>query len=142
MLGLSLAVVTRVIFVSTVSLLLKFSLPLFHIGARGFSFKDLVLILGGLFLIFKSTKEIHHKLESINEGDSSNSNKVALSFSSTIIQILLLDIVFSIDSVITAVGMVKDVSIMITAVVVSTFIMIIFSKKVVDLINAHPTLKC
>jgi predicted tellurium resistance membrane protein TerC len=96
------------------------------------------LILGGLFLIFKSTVEINHKLEGV---EGSQSHDVAHSFSAVIIQILLLDIVFSLDSVITAVGMVNQLSVMISAVLASTGIMIFASKSISDFVDAHPSLK-
>ena len=104
----------------------------------GISGRDLILILGGLFLIFKSVKEIHHKLEG-DEGDVSI--KVKPSFSGVISQILILDIVFSLDSVITAVGMVNQVGIMIAAVVIAVGFMLVFSGMIGGFVERHPTVK-
>ena len=106
--------------------------------AWGISGRDLILILGGLFLIFKSVKEIHHKLEG-DEGDVSI--KVKPSFSGVISQILVLDIVFSLDSVITAVGMVNQVGIMIAAVVIAVGFMLVFSGMIGGFVEKHPTVK-
>jgi predicted tellurium resistance membrane protein TerC len=137
-LGLGLAVFTRVLLLLSLSWVIGLTAPLFAVFGHEISGRDLILLLGGLFLIVKSTLEIHHKLE----GESgSQSNPVAHSFNAVIFQILLLDIVFSLDSVITAVGMVSEVSIMIAAVVASAIVMIVSAKTISDFVESHPTIK-
>lgn len=138
MVGLSLAVITRVILLLSLSWIISLTAPLFAVLGQEFSGRDLILLLGGLFLIGKSTLEIHHKLEG-EEG--SQSKAVAHSFAAVIFQILLLDIVFSLDSVITAVGMVDEISVMIAAVLASTLVMILSAKSISDFVDSHPTLK-
>jgi predicted tellurium resistance membrane protein TerC len=137
-LGLSLALITRVLLLCGLAWMVKLTTPLFTILNHGVSGRDLILITGGLFLIFKSTHEIHDKLEG---EDGAVTNRLAPSFTSVIIQILLLDIVFSLDSVITAVGMVKEIGVMITAVVVALGFMLVFAGQIGDFINRHPTFK-
>lgn len=136
--GLSLAVGTRVLLLLSLSWIIGLTAPIFSVLSHEISGRDLILILGGLFLIVKSTMEIHHKLEGV---EGSQSATVAHSFNAVIVQILLLDIVFSLDSVITAVGIVNQVSIMIAAVVASTFVMIFLAKPISDFVEAHPSLK-
>ncbi len=113
--------------------------PLFNLFNLDFSGRNLILLSGGLFLIAKSTHEIHQKLEADEEVTSAS--KVPTTFTNVIIQILLLDIVFSLDSVITAVGMVSNIAIMISAVIVSTFVMIYTSGAVSRFVENHPTIK-
>ncbi|MDH7464662.1 TerC family protein [Chitinophagaceae bacterium 26-R-25] len=112
--------------------------PVFEIGGKGFDLASLVMLAGGLFLIYKTVKEIHHKLEGYEEGGDV---KAAGSFGAAIGQIILVDMVFSFDSIITAVGIAKHVPIMIIAVVIAMFIMFLFSQKIADFIGKHPTLK-
>ena len=100
--------------------------------------RDLILLIGGLFLIYKSTSEIHEKLEGANHADGS---KKKLSFSATIVQILLLDIVFSLDSVITAVGMASHVEVMIAAVIIAVIVMMLAAGGISNFVNNHPTVK-
>src|SRR5688500_2241219 len=137
-LGLSLALVTRVLLLLAISWIAGLTKPLFEIFGHPVAGRDLILGIGGLFLIAKSTHEIHDKLEG-EEGGASR--RVAPSFTSVIIQILLLDIVFSLDSVITAVGMVKEIPVMIAAVVVALGFMLAFSGVISNFIERHPTLK-
>lgn len=137
--GLSLAVLTRIALLLSLSWIISLTTPLFFIMNVGISGRDLVLILGGLFLIAKSTHEIHQKLEA--EEEQVNDIKVRANFSSVIMQILLLDMVFSLDSVITAVGMVNEVPIMIAAILCSTVITIFASRSISEFIDRHPTLK-
>jgi predicted tellurium resistance membrane protein TerC len=112
--------------------------PVFEVFGKGFDLASLVMLAGGLFLIYKTVKEIHHKLEGYEEdGDV----KAAGSFGAAIGQIILVDMVFSFDSIITAVGIAKHVPIMIIAVVIAMFIMFLFSQKIADFIGKHPTLK-
>lgn len=136
--GLSLALITRVLLLLSISWVVGLTKPLFQIFQHPVSGRDLILLIGGLFLIAKSTHEIHGKLEG-EEGHASA--RVAPSFASVIIQILLLDVVFSLDSVITAVGMVKQVSVMIIAVVIAVLFMLAFAGRISDFIERHPTLK-
>jgi predicted tellurium resistance membrane protein TerC len=138
-LGLSLAVITRLILLSSISWLMSLKNPFFYVLNHGVSGKDLILILGGLFLIAKSTKEIDHKLDNIKEDNKELPQ--AASFSSIISQILVIDIIFSLDSVITAVGMVKSLPVMMVAVIVSIGIMLLFSKAIVTFIEKNPTIK-
>jgi predicted tellurium resistance membrane protein TerC len=137
-LGLTLALVTRILLLLGISWIVGLTKPLFSIFGHAVAGKDLILGIGGLFLIAKSTHEIHDKLEG-EEGHASS--KVAPRFSSVIIQILLLDVVFSLDSVITAVGMVNKIPVMIAAVVIAVGFMLLFAGYISDFINRHPTLK-
>ncbi|HEU5303540.1 MAG TPA: TerC family protein, partial [Gemmatimonadales bacterium] len=118
--------------------IIKLTTPLFTVLAQEISGRDLVLIIGGLFLLFKSTHEIHDRLEG-EEGHSSA--RVAPSLVSVLIQIMLLDIVFSLDSVITAVGMAEDLGVMITAVVVAVVFMMFFAGPISEFVERHPTVK-
>lgn len=137
-LGLSLAMGIRILLLLSITWVMGLTEPLFHLFERGLSGRDLILLIGGLFLIAKSTHEIHSNLEGaeshVNEGS-------AASFGSTIVQILLLDIVFSLDSVITAVGMASDVSIMIIAVVIAVGVMLIAARAISGFVHRHPTVK-
>jgi predicted tellurium resistance membrane protein TerC len=137
-LGLSLALVTRILLLLGISWVANLKRPLFHFGEHGLSGRDLILLAGGLFLLWKSTREIHDKLEG---EDGEVSSRIAPSFISVIFQILVLDIVFSLDSVITAVGMVREVEIMIAAVVIALVFMLAFSGHISAFIERHPTLK-
>ncbi len=136
--GLMLAMLTRIVLLFSITWIMRLTTPLFTVFGLGISGRDLILIVGGLFLIGKSTHEIHQKLEG-EEGAASA--RVAPSFTSVIVQILLLDIVFSLDSVITAVGMVDNISIMITAVVIAVGFMIVFAAPVSRFVERHPTVK-
>lgn len=138
-LGLALAVLTRIALLLSISWVIGLTDPLFTFFDVEFSGRNLILLIGGLFLIAKSTHEIHQKLEADEE--ITNTSKVPTKFAGVIIQILLLDIVFSLDSVITAVGMVSNVSIMIAAVVTSTFVMIYTAGPVSNFVEKHPTIK-
>src|SRR4051812_2050484 len=135
--GLGLAMLTRILLLLSLSWIIKMTAPLFTLIGHEISGRDLVLILGGLFLLAKSTHEIHVALEG-EEGHSST--RVAPSFTSVLIQILLLDIVFSLDSVITAVGMVDEVAVMIGAVVVAVGFMMVFSGTISRFVTDHPTI--
>lgn len=137
-LGLSLAVITRLLLLLSLSWVIGLTAPLFTIWGLEISGRDLILLLGGLFLIAKSTHEIHQKLEASEESADFKGHP---KFASVLIQIMLLDIVFSLDSVITAVGMVNVISIMVAAILVSTAVMIIASRTISEFIDRHPTLK-
>lgn len=136
--GLTLALVMRVILLFSLSWVIGLTAPLFTIFGQEISGRDLVLLIGGLFLIGKSTHEIHGSLEG-KEGHSEK--KVYASFAGVLVQITLLDIVFSLDSVITAVGMVDRIEIMIAAVVISIVFMMFFAKSIGEFVQRHPTVK-
>ena len=136
--GLSLAMIMRVLLLLVLTWIVRLTAPLFTVLGQEISGRDIILIAGGLFLLFKSTYEIHDNLEGAH-GDPSK--RVAASFASVIVQILLLDLVFSLDSVITAVGMVDDLAIMITAVVVAIGFMLLFSGHIARFVEKHPTIK-
>lgn len=128
----------RVILLLGISWIISLKKELFSIGSIGFSGKELILLAGGLFLIYKATKEIHHKLEG-EEGHTSA--KVAPTLAAVIGQVLLLDLVFSIDSVITAVGMTTYVWVMVIAIVTAVVVMLLASKAIYTFVNAHPSVK-
>lgn len=136
--GLGLALVTRVLLLLSIAWIASLTKPLFHVLKHPVSGRDLILLIGGLFLLAKATHEIHSKLEG-EEGGAGK--RVPPSFVSVIIQILLLDIVFSLDSVITAVGMVDKVLIMIAAVVIALGFMLAFAGVISRFIDRHPTIK-
>jgi len=139
-LGLGLAMVMRILLLLSLSWIMGLTAPLFTIPLMNspVSGRDLVLIVGGLFLVAKSTHEIHDKLEG-HEGEKSA--RVAASYASVLAQIMALDIVFSLDSVITAVGMVQQVGIMIAAVVAAVLVMMAFAKAIGDFVSRRPTIK-
>jgi len=138
LLGLSLAMITRILSLFSISLIVKLTEPFFTVFEIGISGRDLILILGGLFLLAKSTMEIHSKLEGEEEH---HEVKAKVSFMSVIIQILLLDIVFSLDSVITAIGMANELAVMIIAVIIAVIFMMFFSGSISDFVERHPTIK-
>ncbi|MBK8975821.1 MAG: TerC family protein [Planctomycetes bacterium] len=145
-LGLALAMLMRIALLFSLSLVMRLTEPWFEIGieslpegARQISGRDLILILGGLFLIAKSTLEIHHKLE--DAGADPRTAPKAATFGAVLTQVMLLDVVFSLDSVITAVGMVEHLGVMITAVVVSVLVMIVFVDAVCAFVERNPTFK-
>ena len=138
--GLMIALITRIALLCSISWLMRLTAPLFTLPVidHGLSGRDLILGIGGLFLIAKSVHEIHGKLE--GEDGESTVGRVA-SFSGVIVQIVLLDIVFSLDSVITAVGMANQLGVMIAAVIIALVIMLIFAGAISDFVHKHPTLK-
>jgi predicted tellurium resistance membrane protein TerC len=137
-LGLIGAMLTRILLLMSLAWIVKLTAPLFSLIGHEISGRDLILILGGLFLLGKSTIEIHDRLEG-EEGHASQ--RVGASFASVIVQIMLLDIVFSLDSVITAVGMVDELWVMITAVIISVAIMMIAATPISAFVHRHPTVK-
>ena len=137
-LGLGLAMLMRIALLFSIAWVIRLTAPLFTIFNQEISGRDLILIGGGFFLIAKSTHEIHQKLEG-EEGRSSS--YVPPTFASVIVQILLLDIVFSLDSVITAVGMVNQIGIMVAAVVIAVIFMMAFAGPISDFVERHPTVK-
>jgi predicted tellurium resistance membrane protein TerC len=136
--GIMLAVVTRVLLLLSISWIIGLTEPLFSVAGFDISGRDLVLLAGGLFLLWKSVHEIHQKLEG-EEGQASA--KVGAVFWGVIVQIMLLDIVFSLDSVITAVGMVDHVEIMIAAVVIAAAVMVFTATPLANFVERHPTVK-
>lgn len=137
--GLVLAMVMRIALLFSISLIMRLTEPLFSVLGQDISGRDIILLVGGLFLIGKSTFEIHEKLEGDDEHGGPGKKKV--SFSSVLIQIMLLDIVFSLDSVITAIGMVDQLWVMITAVVISVVFMMFTAGPVSNFVHKHPTIK-
>ncbi len=149
--GLALAMITRILLLLSLSWVMSLTAEVFNAaGLLGFSNpewlakfsisgRDIILLVGGLFLIYKSTHEIHNKLEGSKEGEFGV--KKVHSFASTIFQILLLDVVFSLDSVITAVGMAEHIEIMVAAVVIAVIIMMLSASAISDFVNRHPTVK-
>jgi predicted tellurium resistance membrane protein TerC len=138
-LGLMGAFVTRVLLLLSIAWVVKLTAPLFSIGDIAISGRSLILIVGGLFLIGKATFEIHSKLEGEEHGADAGKGKAKLA--AVIVQIMIIDIVFSLDSVITAVGMVQQVSIMIAANVVALAIMLLAATPISDFVDRHPTIK-
>ena len=136
--GLGLALITRILLLLSLTWIIRLTAPLFSVFGNEISGRDLVLIIGGLFLIAKSTHEMHGNLEG-EEGEAST--RVRASFVGIIIQILLIDIVFSLDSVITAVGMVDRIEIMIAAVILAMAVMMIAAGRISGFVNDHPTVK-
>ncbi len=136
--GLAGALIMRILLLLSISWIASLVEPLFTIFGRGFSGRDLILLFGGLFLIYKATTEIHDKLE----GEEGHANeRVATSFTAVIIQIMLLDIVFSLDSVITAVGLAEALWVMITAVVIAVGVMLVAAGPLSAFVERHPTVK-
>ena len=137
--GIVLAMVMRLGLLAAISWIMKLDNELFNIGNISISGKDIILILGGLFLIYKSVKEIYHKME--GEHEDAEKKTVHASFAQIIGQILLLDIVFSVDSIITAVGLVDEIWIMYTAVIVAVGIMLLAAAPISNFVNKHPAFK-
>lgn len=140
--GLGLALITRILLLLSLSWVMRLDTPFWHSTALGVSVsisgKDLILLLGGLFLIGKSTYEIHEKLEGV---DGAKTDRMAPTFAAVVTQILLLDIVFSLDSVITAVGMVNKIPVMVAAVVIAMLVMLLFVNQISAFVDRHPTIK-
>jgi len=137
--GLAAAMIMRILLLLSITWVMRLTAPLFTVVGNEISGRDLILIIGGLFLLAKSTHEIHNKLE--GEMEAAEGKRRAARFASVIIQIMLLDIVFSLDSVITAIGMVREVSIMIIAVIISVVFMMFFAGAIGNFVNRHPTVK-
>jgi len=137
-LGLALALISRVALLFTLSWIARLTTPLFSLLDFSFSGRDLILILGGLFLIAKATHEIHGKLEGVEHARKVSEHP---SFQSVLVQIMLLDVVFSLDSVITAVGMVQELEIMVLAVMIAVALMMVAAEPVSAFVERHPTVK-
>ncbi|CAH2030180.1 TerC family protein [Trichlorobacter ammonificans] len=138
-LGLSLAMITRLLLLFSLTWIMKLTTPFFQVLGHGVSGRDLILIVGGLFLLAKSTMEIHDKLE--GEEHHAGAAGAAVSFRGILVQIMFLDIVFSLDSVITAVGMARQLGVMVTAVVISVGVMLFCAGSVSRFVERHPTVK-
>ncbi|MEN9735107.1 MAG: hypothetical protein RLZ45_3102 [Verrucomicrobiota bacterium] len=140
--GLGLALITRILLLLSLSWVMRLDTPFWQATVLGaavsISGKDLILLLGGLFLIGKSTYEIHEKLEGV---DGAKTDRMAPTFAAVVTQILLLDIVFSLDSVITAVGMVNRIPVMVAAVVIAMLVMLLFVNQISAFVDRHPTIK-
>ena len=138
-LGLGLAMGTRILLLLSLSWVMGLTRPLFNMFSHDISGRDLILLIGGLFLLWKATREIHERLE--GPEDSGHAGRAAYTFTGVLVQIALLDIVFSLDSVITAVGMVDEVAIMIAAIVIAVGVMMFTSGAVSEFVERHPTVK-
>ncbi|ACY49102.1 TerC family protein [Rhodothermus marinus] len=140
LLGLGLAMAGRIALLLSIAWIMRLTAPLFALLGRTFSGRDLILLAGGLFLIGKSTHEIHHRLEGVDEEAVDRAAGTA-SFAGVITQILLLDLVFSLDSVITAVGMARHVPVMVVAIVLAVLVMMVLAEGIARFIERHPTIK-
>lgn len=138
--GIGLAVVLRLALLGLVAFIVQLTQPVFELFGHGFSWKDLILIAGGLFLVWKATKEIHHNVDPAHEPDLFDSGTAALGVGAAVAQILLLDLVFSIDSIITAVGMTEHVPVMVVAVLVAVTVMLLAANPLANFIAKNPTI--
>ena len=139
-LGISAALIMRLVLLATISVIVRLTTPLFSAFDHTFSWRDLILIAGGLFLVWKATKEIHHTVDHEDHKDSIVSGTLQLTLGAAIFQILLLDLVFSIDSIITAVGMTDEIAIMYIAVIVAVSVMMLASGPLARFIEKNPTI--
>lgn len=137
--GISMALVMRLALLSTVAWIVQLTEPVVDVFGQSFSWKDMILIAGGLFLLWKATTEIHHSVDPVAQEDAKASSTITLGFAAAIGQILLLDIVFSIDSIITAVGMTEHLPIMIIAVISAVVVMMVAADPLARFINDNPT---
>ncbi|WP_460408981.1 TerC family protein [Pseudomonas amygdali] len=138
-LGIGMALVMRLGLLSTVAYIVQLTEPVFEVFGQAFSWKDMILIAGGLFLVWKATTEIHHSMDVKTEEEKALGSVVALSMSAAIVQILMLDLVFSIDSIITAVGMTEHLPIMVIAVITAVVVMLVAANPLAKFINNNPT---
>ncbi|MER8454725.1 TerC family protein [Mesorhizobium sp. M0027] len=139
-LGISAALMMRLILLATISIIVQLTMPIFTAFGHGFSWRDLILIAGGLFLVWKATKEIHHTVDLDDHQDTMMGETLQLSLAGAIFQILLLDLVFSIDSIITAVGMTDEIAIMYIAVIVAVSVMMLAAGPLADFIARNPSI--
>lgn len=137
-LGLGLAMLTRIALLLSITWVMRLTAPLFSVFMREISGRDIILIIGGLFLLWKSTIEIHNNLEGEEEA---RTGRVAAKFGAILLQIALLDIIFSLDSVITAVGLAQDLAVMVIAIIIAVVVMMVSSKGIGDFVDRHPTIK-
>ncbi|MBT8059244.1 MAG: TerC family protein, partial [Gammaproteobacteria bacterium] len=138
--GIAGALVLRLLLLGTIAIIIGLTDAVFTVLGKAFSWRDLILIAGGLFLVWKATKEIHHNVDPDPGPDLFDSGKVAMSVKATIAQILLLDLVFSIDSIITAVGMTDHIAIMVIAVIVAVTVMLLAARPLAEFIQRNPTI--
>jgi predicted tellurium resistance membrane protein TerC len=139
--GLALALVTRLMLLATLAWIVGLTEPVFSVAGKGFSWRDAILIGGGLFLLYKATVEIHEMVEKEEDAPDSPHGAAGVTFRGVVLQIAVIDIIFSLDSVITAVGMADQLWVMVTAVVVAMIIMIVASNPLAEFVAAHPTVK-
>ncbi|KXF76249.1 hypothetical protein ATN84_15270 [Paramesorhizobium deserti] len=139
-LGIGAALVLRLALLFTISIIVQLTTPIFELFGHGFSWRDLILIAGGLFLVWKATKEIHHSVDPEDHKDTMVGGAVQLTMGAAISQILLLDLVFSIDSIITAVGMTDEIAIMVIAVISAVAVMLLAADPLSRFIAANPTI--
>ncbi|GAA4312736.1 TerC family protein [Pontixanthobacter gangjinensis] len=139
--GLSLALIMRVLLLLSITWIIGLKEPIVTIFDFELSWRDIILIAGGIFLLVKSTLEIHHKVEGQEDKPEQGKKSKTMSFTSAIIQIVLLDLVFSFDSILTAVGLTDEIILMIIAVVVAIIVMMVFAKPVGEFVNKHPTIQ-
>jgi predicted tellurium resistance membrane protein TerC len=138
--GIGLALILRLALLGSIAFIVTLTTPIFSLYGYGFSWRDLILIAGGLFLVWKATKEIHHRVDPDPGPDLFDHKDVSLSFAAAMGQIVALDLVFSIDSIITAVGMTEHVPIMVIAVIVAVLAMLMAAAPLANFINANPTI--
>ena len=139
-LGISAALIMRLVLLATISFIVQLTTPIFTLFGHGLSWRDLILIAGGLFLVWKATKEIHHTVDPEDHKDEMVGRAVSMTLGGAIFQILLLDLVFSIDSIITAVGMTDEIAIMYVAVIVAVSVMMLAANPLADFIARNPTI--
>jgi predicted tellurium resistance membrane protein TerC len=139
-LGISAALIMRLVLLATISIIVQLTNPVFTTFDHGFSWRDIILIAGGLFLVWKATKEIHHTVDPDDHKDSMVGETLQLSMAGAIFQILLLDLVFSIDSIITAVGMTDHIAIMYIAVIAAVSVMMLAATPLANFIEKNPTI--
>ncbi len=137
--GISLALVMRLMLLASIAWIVQLTEPIFAAFGQSFSWRDMILIAGGLFLVWKATKEIHHTLDPAPNDDMFSTRAVSMGFTAAIGQIILLDLVFSIDSIITAVGMTDNIAIMVIAVIVAVAVMMLAATPLADFIERNPT---
>jgi predicted tellurium resistance membrane protein TerC len=141
LIGLGLAMLTRILLLFSISLIMRLTKPLFTLMQQEISGRDIILIVGGLFLLGKSTLEIHENLEGVTDHGSTATSAPRATFLATIIQIMILDIVFSLDSVITAIGLANQLSIMVIAIIIAVIVMMFLSGSISRFVEGHPTIK-
>ncbi len=137
--GIGLALILRLALLGTVAFIVQLTTPVVNLFGHGLSWRDLILIAGGLFLVWKATKEIHHRVDPDPGPDMFDRGGVTATFGSVVVQILILDMVFSVDSIITAVGMTPHIPVMVVAVIVAVIVMLLAANPLANFINANPT---
>ncbi len=138
--GIGAALLMRLALLGTVAFIVQLTEPVFSVFGHGFSWRDIILIAGGVFLVWKATKEIHHNVDPDPEPDMFDTAKVSMGIAAAVGQILVLDLVFSVDSIITAVGMTEHIPIMVVAVIVAVTVMLVASEPLANFINNNPSI--